>query len=162
MVDLIDPRKHTITLCSSTTFYSEMPGIKEKLQGYNYNVLTPDLRDCKNLDERILAELQAGFIREHFAKIDKSQAVYIINHEKNDIRCYVGPNVLMEISHAFYRKIPIFLSDSYSRKLNCYAELLVMEPIIIDNNLEKLHNIMKQKYEKDYIYGKKADDDLFS
>lgn len=130
-----------ITLCSSAKFYTELKLIAEELIKEGYEVLLPSMKDYHELGEDALAKIQYNLIRNHFEKIDKSDAIYVLNLEKNGMKGYIGGNVLMEISHAFYKKIPIYMYQSYSEDLPYKEELRAMQPIIMGKEWNKLNEV---------------------
>lgn len=86
---------------------------RERLVARGHEVLLPPLRWPK--DGSIHPPLQkAEAIREHFSKIEESDAVLIVNPEKRGIAGYIGGNSLMEMALAFYLKKPIYLTEMRS------------------------------------------------
>ncbi len=127
-----------ITLCASTTHYKKLHGIADSLKQRGYKVLLPSMVDYKHLEERALAKIQRGLILDHFGKIDRSDAIYVANYEKKGIPGYIGANVLMEISHALYKGIPVFLAFPLPDIEFHRDELLAMSPIVIGQDWDLL------------------------
>ena len=57
---------------------------------------------------RVEAKKKYGFISEHIEKIDRSDAILVVNITKNNIKNYIGANTFLEIGFAHYKKKKIF------------------------------------------------------
>jgi len=82
---------------------------------------------------------KGNFIKENFANIAKSDAILVINNEKNGIQGYIGANVLMEIGLAFYLDKKIYIWNEYSSDSPYKEELLAFNVQVINQDLEKIH-----------------------
>ena len=71
--------------------------------------------------------------RNHFDKIKNSDAVVVVNEEKNNIRNYLGASTFSEIAYAFYLKKPIFFINPIPEGLMLTDEIKLYEPIILKN-----------------------------
>ena len=71
--------------------------------------------DPKEFRKHITAKDKGKFIKLHFEKIEKSDAILIVNKVKNGIRGYIGANAMMEAGIAFNRNIKIYLLHPYSK-----------------------------------------------
>lgn len=120
-------------------FEPKMASIAVELEGRGYVTDKPNIVEghvyTDNLDAN--AGLKRGFIDEHFAKINCSDAILVINEDKNGIANYIGGNTLIEISHAYAQGLDIFLLNpvpvlSYSDEING------MHPIVLNGDLGKL------------------------
>lgn len=71
---------------------------------------------------------------DHFKKIEKSDAVFVLNYSKNGLDGYVGGSSLMEIGLAYYLKKKIFILHPLpsAEQLRYVMEIVHMKPIIID------------------------------
>lgn len=115
-----------ITICGSQNsefFISEMKKAQEYLQKKGYQVHMPDSFEKENLvteevyknsmgKEKFLSMKPLWTIA-HGKKIENSDAVLIMNHEKKGIKGYIGSNTLMELSIALYLKKKDIFSSSY-------------------------------------------------
>lgn len=133
----------TITICSSVSFYKEVVDIKKELEEKGFTVLVPDLAEelakidsyadlekNKQQDDGN-PELKKGFIDAHISKIEQADAVLIVNHMKHSIAGYIGPNVLMEMTVAYYLKKPIYLLETPAKELPAYDEIMAMGVLYI-------------------------------
>jgi hypothetical protein len=76
------------------------------------------------------------FIRNNFQKIAESDAILVINNEKNGIAGYIGTNVLMEIAIAHYTGKKIFLWNPISDTASYREELLSFGCITVHQSLD--------------------------
>ena len=137
-----------VCLCSSRHFFDKLENLKENLEGLGYEVLLPSMKNTqddlyfKNEKETEFAKIHYNLIIDHFRKIDDSDAILVCNYDKNEIKGYIGGNVLIEMAKAFDRKIPIFLLNSVPQ-IQYRAEILAMQPIKL-KNLKEIKRVTKK------------------
>jgi diphthamide synthase subunit DPH2 len=139
-----------ITLCHSLNFVEKAREIKKELIGRGYEVFTTPYID-KTLEEiekirsdkkNYLNNLKTFFIKEHFDKISKSDAILVVNLDKKGIKNYIGGNTFAEIMVAFYLNKKIFLLNPIptDEKLSYIRdEIEAIKPIIINENLDLIN-----------------------
>ena len=132
-----------IAVCGSMTFYEKMIEVKERLEDMGHAVFLPhveykDFHKLREVDEEKWFRLKPKFIRDHFDKIKKSDAILVLNYEKNGIKNYVGGNVIFELGLAFDLKKKIFLLNPIPKGLPYTEELEVIKPIVINGDLSKI------------------------
>lgn len=132
-----------ITICSSIKFYDEMLQVKEKLKELGHKVHMPvkaqgvDYWEEDNT-KRVEAKKNFEFIGEHMDKIEKSDAILVVNVTKKDIENYIGANTFLEMGFAYYRKKKIYMLNPLPNQPYIIDELLTFDPIILNGNLEKI------------------------
>ena len=144
-----------ITLCGSIAFYVKMLEIKSKLEQMGHEVKLPpaEIPDengkmipIKDYYEKRKKETDTNSwiwdrkqdaIRWHFQKVDWSDAVLILNYDKNSVSGYIGPNTLMEMGIAFYLNKKILLLKDIP-EIIYKEEILGMKPIVIDGDLSRM------------------------
>jgi non-canonical (house-cleaning) NTP pyrophosphatase len=133
-----------ITICGSMKFDPEMQAAKKQLETLGFEVEKPNVVEGHvyedNLDEN--ASLKQGFIDEHFRKIDDSDAVLVVNMDKNGVDNYVGGNTLIEIAYAYAQGLEVFLLNPIP-EVSYSDEIRGMHPIIIDGDVTKIDNYFK-------------------
>lgn len=151
-----------ITICGSIAFYADMEAARNALEALGHEVklplldkeLPPELGGGrtmyfgKYIEENggidafspghIVWDLKEGGIRDHFDKIDWSEAVVVVNPEKRGIAGYIGGNTLMEIGLAFYLRKPIYILNPVSSELSHKQEILGMKPVFLDGDIGNL------------------------
>lgn len=130
-----------ITICGSMRFESKMTELMGELLRRGYEVDKPSLAESsiydssEDIDRR--AYLRSGLIDEHFAKIDMSEAILVVNETKEDIDGYIGGNTLIEIAHAYSQGLDIFLLNPIP-EMSYTDEIRGMHPIILNGDLDIL------------------------
>jgi len=143
-----------ITICSSAFFIKEVEKIKEKLEEKGYQVfifpqkveLEGEIlevtqfyemrkKDCFN---EAYWRLKNKLMEEHIRKIERSDAILVLNQDKDGISGYIGGNTFLEMGLAYYLNKKIFLWKKPSEDLPFFEEIMALKPIIIDENLEKI------------------------
>ncbi len=144
-----------ITICGSIAFYEEMLKTKEALEEMGHKIKMPPskLKDGagksigvsdyyeirkKGSDEKWVWDRKKESILKHFDKIKWSDAILVLNLEKNNISGYIGANTLIEMGLALYLDKKIF-SFNKIPKMSCEEEIKGMSPIIINKDLNKIN-----------------------
>lgn len=144
-----------IAICGSIAFYDEMERVKKELEELGHEVVIPESHTQDELGNKIhikdfyalkkttrdnsdwIWERKKQRILDYFDKIARADAILVLNHDKNDIANYIGPNTLMEMGLALYLGKKIFLLNPIP-EMNYKEEILGMAPIVIYNDLTKI------------------------
>ncbi len=144
-----------ITICGSIAFYDEMLDIKKNLENLGHKVKLPlsEVKDEKgNMipvkeyyakrkaeinDTSWIWDRKEEAMRLHFQKIEWSDAILILNHNKNNIPNYVGANTLLEMGLAFHLNKKLFLLNDIP-EISYKEEILGMKPTVISQDLTKI------------------------
>lgn len=145
-------RQKTIVICGSMRFYKEMIEIKDILEKMGYKVLMPteiegidynEIKEDKKYHSlRVKLKREKDLIREHFRKIEKGDAILIVNLSKGRIKSYIGANTFLEIGYAYYLNKKIFLLNKPSTQEYIKDELRAMDIIILNNDIQKIKNYL--------------------
>ena len=132
-----------IAICGSIKFYRDMLNVKKKLEEFGYEVLMPV--KAKGVDYwsednngRVEAKKKFKFIDEHLDKIERSDAVLVVNVTKKDIKNYIGANTFLEMGFAYYRKKKIYTLNPLPNQAYIKDELLTFDPIVLNGRLDKI------------------------
>ncbi len=130
-----------ITICGSMNFAKDILEIKQKLEALNHFVTVPANTD-KYFNNSISVEdkwvkIESDVIRNYFEEIKKTDAILVINKDKNNIKNYIGGNSLIEIAFAYVLHKKIFLLNPVPQ-INYSDEIYAMNPIILNNDLSKI------------------------
>jgi len=134
-----------ITICGSMKFAKEMIVVKNFLEGKGFKVFIGPLANryangkirCRKGKEGARLKITYDLIRSHFKKIEKSDAILVLNYTKGSVRNYIGGNTLMEMGYAFYLGKKIYLLNPIPNQ-SYTEELIAMQPIILNGNLSKI------------------------
>jgi hypothetical protein len=150
-----------ITISGSIAFYDEMLDTKKKLEKLGHKVKLPPIevedehgnlisvkeyyakRKAETDDTSWIWDKKGEAMRAHFWKIAWSDAVLILNYDKNNIKNYIGANTLIEMGLAFHLNKELFLLNDIP-EISYKEEILGMKPIVIRQELEKI-KLFKQK-----------------
>lgn len=138
-----------ITICGSIKFIKEMMETKQKLVELGHDVLVPlsaEINQSKeywiNLklnDFNRFLVLRGERMLGHFDKIKSSDAIIVLNYDKDGIKNYVGGATFGEIMVAFHYNKKIFLLNPIptdERLAFIIDEIESVKPIVINGNLD--------------------------
>lgn len=127
-----------ITICGSIAFYDEMCNIQKNLEKNGHQVKSPEIKVKDENTElstgKLSLDRRGNLMKNHFSKVEWSDAILVLNYDNNNILNRVGINTLLEMGLAFYLDKKIFLLKDVP-ELDCKEEILVMKPIVINENL---------------------------
>ena len=141
-----------ITICSSAFFTKECYEIKKELERKNHLVFiwspeigvngnTVSMKDFhamrKNNLTGDLLKLKKSLIDEHIERIKDSDAVLVLNFDKNGIKNYIGGNTFLEMGFAYVLGKKIFLLNPIPG-INYKEEIEAMSPLILCGDLNKI------------------------
>jgi len=133
----------TITVCGSMAFHGRMRRVKHDLERAGHRVLVPKSLEMMEEEgyvhptadeERIAAKIEHDFIREHFRRIEKSDAILVLNYNKDGVSNYIGGNTFLEMGVAFWLGKKIFLLNPIPQ-MEYKTEMHAMQPVILNGDL---------------------------
>ena len=137
-----------ITVCGSMQFEQEMRQVAERLRALGYETAVPNsveghaYGEGGDLDE--IADLKRGFIEEHFAKIDTSEAILVVNHDKKGIAGYIGGNTLMEVTYAFAHGLDIYTLYELPTGVSYASEIVALMPTVLHGDIDALDKCVQE------------------
>jgi hypothetical protein len=140
-----------ITICSSLYFAKEIGEVAEKLGELGHEVFVPstaeqilsgqiNISDIEKEKESGLASdrtIKNNAIIRHYKKIEKSEAILVLNYEKKGVKNYIGGNTFLETGFAFVLNKKIFLLNPIP-EVNYSDEIIAMQPIILNGDLDNI------------------------
>lgn len=140
-------KKHTITICSSASFYPQVVAIETELKRMGFNVLIPltankmkktgdfNVEKYKTWFADVNTYARKTFLtKHHFHKVVKGDSVLVLNYEKNGKQGYIGGAVLSEMAIALHFGKKIYVLNPLQEDVGYKEELLGM-PVILNGNL---------------------------
>jgi hypothetical protein len=134
-----------IIICGSVSAANEILSVKTELEKKGHEVEVPE--GVKNIhlrgrmevtaEEKAEDKIKQDLIRGYFEKIKNTDVLLVVNPEKRGIEGYIGGNTLIEMAfgHVLGKKL-------YAYKplpnLPYTAEIIAMQPIIINTDLSKI------------------------
>lgn len=95
------------------------------------------IRKSGQMDIAWFEEEKSRAMRQHFDYIAQSDAILVVNEEKNGIAGYIGGNTLMEMGLAFYLNKKIYLTHPIP-ELSYKEEIVGMIPEVLDHEMFQL------------------------
>jgi hypothetical protein len=144
-----------ITICGSIAFYKEMEEITGRLIKIGHEIKLPpsrftddngqsisasqyyQIRKTSSSNEGWIWDRKEEAMKLHFDKVAWSDAVLVLNYDKNNIAGYVGANTLMEMGLAMYLGKKIYLLNNIP-EISYKEEILGMKPVIISGDLSRM------------------------
>lgn len=138
-----------ITICGSSKFRHEMIEYMEKLENLGHKVIVhehyiksvrgemPELMERVEREHATLKREQ-NYIKWYHNAIKNSDAILVLNFNKNGIKNYVGGNTLMEIGFAHVNGKKIFLFNQIPEDVSYADEIKAMVDVVIDGDLKKI------------------------
>lgn len=141
-----------ITILGSSAFRKEKVELFDKLKELGHEpIIHPHyiesvkegktyIMDRIDKGEHAQLKIENDYIMWYYNAIVSSDAVLVVNLEKNGQKNYIGGNVFLEIGFAYVNKKKIFLYNDYPLKDECkyMDEIEAMQPIVINQDLSKI------------------------
>jgi hypothetical protein len=147
--------KPVVVICSSASFYEHVNNLKSQLETKGIAVVVPETaRKMAESDDYNIAHYKtwfkdnadyhkkAGLMRTHFDEIAHGDMLLVVNDEKHGKPGYIGPNVLMEMSLAWYLHKPIYVLYDLPADSPFEEELRGMQTIQLDGKIEQLPDLI--------------------
>ncbi len=91
-----------------------------------------------SVGEKAKIKKEFDYLRQHYKHILESDAILIVNENKNGIENYIGGNVLIEMGQAFVNNKKIFFLNGMPEGLSYMDEIIAMDPICLNGDLTLL------------------------
>ena len=142
-----------ITICSSAFFTKETYEIKQKLEEKGHEVFVyPQEIEVNGKTIHVieyykmrkddltddLLKIKTMLVDKHIEKIKNSDAILVLNLDKDGKDGYIGGNTFLEMGIAYYLNKKIFLWKKPSESLPYFEEIMALNPIIINENIEEI------------------------
>ena len=140
-----------ITICGSMIFAKDMLDIKTQLEAKGIKVIIPiGTKEYLNGKLKKIAgewgtiegakrKIRYNLIKRYYNEIKKSDAILVINKEKNGIKNYIGGNTFLEMGFAYVLGKPIYMLNPIPKNIPFfYQEIIAMQPVIIRGDLNQI------------------------
>jgi hypothetical protein len=133
-----------IFLAGSMSFAKEILETARLLKELGHEVLyAPDTEDCvtnPGLNEDEEHCFNIDIMRACMDLQEQCEAIFVLNHDKNGEKGYIGAHTLIELGLAYYLKQKIFLLHSLPSKeeIRHAVEVMHMKPVILDGDIERI------------------------
>lgn len=139
-----------IYVLGSNKFIREMVDCKNRLCALGYEGwIHPDYEahvrgeklqvvEALSTGEHAAWKIKNDYIRQHYQHILESDAILVVNLEKNGVQSYIGGNCLMEMGQAYVNDKKICLLNGIPREVPYVDEIEAMEPICLHGDLANI------------------------
>ena len=139
-----------IAICGSMAFAQEMLDVKVSLEKNSHKVILPEgteeytkgklkkIASKRGSLEGAKRKINNNLIKKHYYKIQESDAILVINKEKNGIKNYIGGNSFLEMGFAYILNKKIYVLNQLPKNLLFYQELVAMKPIVLNGHLDAI------------------------
>lgn len=133
-----------ITICGSMAFAKQMQEYTKKLEKLGHVVYIPHgvedcakgrLTDGMGDSEAAKRKIENDLIRRHYDLIKKSDAILVLNHDKNGIQNYIGGNSFLELGFAHILGKKIYLINPIPGIKFFRSEIEAMRPVVLDGDV---------------------------
>lgn len=137
-----------IMLVGSMAFVKDMVDLQKQLVKFGHDVSLPrgsepHLKDSSFVDS--LAKnlefcIENNVMKENFDQVAQSNAILVVNKNRNGIDGYIGVSALMEmaVAHHLNKKIFVYNEVPHFNKVRWAHEVAIIQPIIIKGDLKKI------------------------
>lgn len=142
-----------IAICSSVAFTEKIKEVADELKKLGHETEIPYSAQ-KILDGEISLEnflkvkdkegdltfrnkASEDLIKRYYRLIQNSDAILVINLDKNGVKNYIGGSVLMEMGFAHVLGKKIFLLNP-APEMSYRDEILAVNPVVINNDLKEI------------------------
>lgn len=155
---ILNKKDFKICICGSMTYAKEMLSIRARLNNLGYLVTVPKftqkhakLNTKESQEKSKKNKIEHDFIKDYHEIIKNSDAILVLNFDKDQIKNYIGPNSFLEMGFAHVLNKRIYLINNlpevdYTKEIkimspdeiieiSCVAEIITMKPIILNGNL---------------------------
>lgn len=131
-----------ITICMSMLLKHRLDEVGAALRAAGHEPLspidTPDFDYVGSTDEqRAQLKRDRDLIREHWRKIERSDAILVLNEDLPGRPNYIGGNSFLEMGFAHVLELPIYLMQEVPES-PYRSEMLAMDPIVLHGDLSRI------------------------
>jgi len=134
-----------IGIIGSMQFTEKMLETAEKLKKFGHKgIITPlhknlvGKTDKQKEKIKLHQKYNMDAIREFWRQMQKTDAVLVLNYDKNGVKNYIGANTFLEIGFAHVLNQKIFLLNPMPEFEFYRTEIEAMKPILISGDLSKI------------------------
>jgi hypothetical protein len=141
-----------IYVLGSNRFLKEMVACKNKLceleldgwihpdyEAYNRGEKM-DIWNRAHNGEHVQVKKENDYVKAHYRNICASDAILVVNSEKDGVENYIGPNVLIEMGQAYVNDKKIFLLNEIPIGMPHTDEIETFDPICLHGDLRNIKN----------------------
>lgn len=141
-------------ICGSVNFTPQLKHVSDELEKMGHQTFLPYystkvINHEVNLNPYVKEKNENGdvalrngadedLIKRYYNKIKESDAIIVVNVDKNSIENYIGGNAFLEMGFAYVLSKKIFLVNPIF-DLNYKDEIKAMNPIVLNGNIKLIN-----------------------
>jgi len=134
-----------IVICASMSASKKIMEVKEELEKTGHKVVIPSGSEQyangslppESWKESVANKIHGDLLRKYYNEIKESDAVLVVNIDKNGVENYIGGNTFLEIGFAHILNKKIFLLNDIPN-VGYKDEIIAIQPIILNGDLSKI------------------------
>lgn len=135
-----------IVICGSMSSSELMKEIGDKLESQSFQVILPKntkeyaswIMKLENSKESTENKIKDNLIKDYYCKIAQSDAILVVNIDKNNIPNYIWWNSFLEMAFAHVLDKKIYLLNPIPTMIYT-DEIIALRPIVINWNLDLIN-----------------------
>jgi hypothetical protein len=132
-----------IAICGSMEFAGKMTAVGSLLEAQGHQVLYPKYtlpfaRQIPSKQEKARLKRIEDLILAHYRNIMKSDAILILNYDKDNRKGWIGANSFLEMGFAHVLRKRIYLLNPIPDFDYFREEIEAMDPVVLGGNLNKI------------------------
>lgn len=148
---LYDKSMKTIAICCSANFYRQAVDVQKQLKELGFEAIIPATAEkMKQSGDYQVTHYKTWFgdkndyhkktalMKAHFAEIDHTDSVLVLNYQKHGVDNYIGGNTLMEMAIAFYLAKPIYILNEIPEQSSFLEEIIGLNPVVLHGHLKDI------------------------
>ena len=139
-----------IVICGSMSFSKQMQEADDVLIARGHQVTLPrktiehargDESWKLGVEESAERKIKYDLIRDYYSKIRETDAILVVNFEKNGIKNYIGANTFLEMGFAHVLHKRIFVLNNLPEQDYLIEEVRAMRPCVLEGDYERIGGI---------------------
>ena len=132
-----------IAICGSMEFAREMTAVGSLLEAQGHQVLYPKYtlpfaQQIPSKQEKARLKKLEDLIQVHYKNITKSDAILILNYDKDNRKGWIGANSFLEMGFAHVLGKRIYLLNPIPDFDYFREEIEAMDPVVLGGNLNEI------------------------
>ena len=127
-----------LAICGSMVFTKEMLAVQNQLEKQGHQVFISGFakgyrgKSAEEIEKLTIRDKKENdAILDHWEKIQKSDAILVLNYDRKGIKNYLGGNTLMELGFAYVLNKKIYLLNPVPEIEYYQSEIEAVRPMIL-------------------------------
>jgi predicted RNA-binding protein with PUA domain len=134
-----------IVICASISAAKRVVAIAKDLEFNSHEVVIPlniekyadGTFELESPSESTQNKIEGDLIRGYYEEIKRSDAVLVVNEDKNGIKNYIGGNTFLEMGFAHVLDKEIYLLNEVP-DVPYQDEIIAMKPVVLNGKIENI------------------------